>query len=191
MLASEVIVNKKLPAQVPDLPKRTWSEAEYTKSLRRFEDLKFRNQTIASLLTPGNTEWCKQRVAIAALVQQNKPEEAERLYHEYEWRERDFAESNLALIHSCVHAEPEALNQNSMWYYHESGRRSGGPIRYEKLKALFLEVSLTDRCLVWRAGMKEWTLATSLKTFKSIIYFGERPPPLTGIQSASSASDRK
>jgi hypothetical protein len=177
ILSSEVIVNKKPAPPIPDLPTRVWTYAEYNKGLRHFEDLKYRAKFIDGLLRLGKTAWCKERISIGALVQQNKWKEAEELYNQYEWRANDMAEYYLALIHSCVHAEPETLNQSAMWYYYQEGRGVGGPIFYEKLKGLFVQGFLTSKCMVCRKGIKEWTPATSFKCFESVIITDDYTPP--------------
>src|SRR5277367_6572731 len=124
ILASEKIVNKGRSAEVPmPLPKRVWCHAEYNRALRRYEDLQFRDQTIARLLEPGKTKWVQERNAIGALVRDNKPKEAEELFYQYEWEANDMAESNLALIHSCQGAECEYVNFRAMWHYYVPGYR--------------------------------------------------------------------
>jgi hypothetical protein len=180
MLATEKIINKGASAEMPKLPRRSWSEAEYKKAVHRYTtDIPFRNQTIAHLLSPGKTEWCRQRQAIGASLKANKPEEAEHLFQQFEWDQEDLAESNLALIRTCAAALMCSENQYAMWFYSVDGRR-GGPIRYDQLRAAFQQGKLLGNCLVWRDGMTDWQHAAQVKCFAPVVYSGALPPPLPG-----------
>ena len=177
ILASEKIINKRPSAKIPQLPKRIWSDIEYKKALRRYQDIEFRNKTIASLLQPGKTAWCLERIAIGILVKENKPEEAERLFYQYEWDANDMAESFLALIHTCSYARAESKNTEAMWFFAVGGRR-GGPVRYDQMKTAFRQGKLLGNCLVWREGMSGWKPAAEVKCFVDVAYAGALPPPL-------------
>ena len=178
MLATEKIINKGVSAEVPKLPRRIWSEVEYKKLVGWYTtDIPFRNKTIANLLSPGKTEWCRQRQAIGALLKANKPEEAERLFHEFEWDQEDLAESNLALIRTCAAVLVRSENEYAMWFYSVGGHR-GGPVRYDQLRAAFQQGKLLGTCLVWREGMTAWQHAAQVKCFAPVVYSGALPPPL-------------
>jgi len=178
ILASEKIINKRPSAKVPPLPKRIWSDAEYQKSLRHFKDLVYRNKTIEHLLQPGTTAWCKERIAIGTLIKANQPEEAERLFYQYEWDANDMAENNLALIHTCSSAQTEAVNWDAMWFYAPPGGQRRGPVRFGEMKSAFIQGKLLGNCLVWREGMPAWQRAAEVKCFAEFIYGGVLPPPL-------------
>jgi hypothetical protein len=182
MLATEKIINKGRSVEVPKLPRRIWSEAEYKKAVHWYTtDIPFRNQTIAHLLSPGKTEWCRQRHAIGALVKANQPEEAERLFHEFQWDQEDLAENNLALIRTCAAAGVGSDNEYAMWFYSVGGRR-GGPVRYDQLRAAFQQGKLLGTCLVWREGMTGWQHAAQVKCFAPVVYSGALPPPLPSLK---------
>jgi len=181
ILASEKIVNKGRSAEVPmPLPKRLWSIDEYNRALCRYEDLEYRDKVIASMLKPRHTAWGQERNAIAALIRDNKPDEAERLFYEKEWDANDMAEDNLALIHTCASAEVGYLNTRAMWHFCTPGYRPGGPVTFATIKKLFLECRLLGNCLVWREGLDGWQKAADVKCFARVAYVGALPPPLPG-----------
>jgi hypothetical protein len=184
ILASEKIVNKGKSAEVPmPLPKRVWSIAEYNRALRRYEDLEYRDKVISSMLEPGHTAWGLERNAIAALIRDNKPDEAERLYYEKEWDANDMAEDKLALIHTCAAAEVGYLDTRAMWHYYTSGSRPGGPVTFATMKKLLLDCQLLGNCQVWRKGFKKWQPVTAVKCFASFAYAEELPPPVPGCEN--------
>ena len=156
ILASEKIVNKGKSAEVPmPLPKRVWSIAEYNRALRRYEDLEYRDKIISSMLEPGHTAWGLERNAIAALIRDNKPDEAERLYYEKEWDANDMAEDKLALIHTCASAEVGYLNTRDVALLYP-WKSSGRAVTFGTMKKLFLEGRLLANCKVWHKGYKKW-----------------------------------
>jgi len=179
ILASKKIIHGGASAKIPTpLPKRIWSDAEYQRGLRLFQNIEYRNKTIASLLTPRTTPWALERMAIGTLVKANKPEEAERLFHQYEWDQNDMGEYWLALIRTCSYARVEGENWDAMWFYAPPGGKRGGPVRFSQLNAAFLQCKLMRTCLVWREGMPAWQPAAEVKCFADVAYAGVLPPPL-------------
>jgi hypothetical protein len=130
------------------------------------------------MLEPRHTAWGQERNAIAALIRDNKPEEAERLFYEKEWDANDMAEDNLALIHTCASAEAGYLNTRAMWHYYTPGNRPFGPVTFDTLKKLFLECRLLGNCQVWRKGFKKWQPVAAVKCFVPFVYAEELPPPV-------------
>jgi hypothetical protein len=178
ILATEAIFHRRPSAAIPmPLPKRIWSDAEYRKSLRHYQDIDYRNKTIGRLLEPGTTPWGRERMEIGALIKANKPEEAERLYYAKEWDQNDMAEDKLALIHTCAYAEVESPNYDANWFF-AVGNRRGGPVRFDQLKTAFIQGKLLGNCLIWREGMPTWQKAADVKCFASVVYTGALPPPL-------------
>jgi hypothetical protein len=179
ILASKKIIKGGPSAKVPmPLPKRIWSDKEYTKSLRHFQDLEYRDKMLGHLLEPGKTSWGLERVAIGTLIMENKPEEAERLFYQYEWQENDLAETHLALIRTCASAQLEAENVKALWFYAPPGGQRRGPAGFAQMIDAFRQGKLMRTCLVWREGMPAWQPAAEVKCFAAVAYAGALPPPL-------------